>query len=125
MQIPKSVIEKAVQGGWEPFKPVVVVGDGSWELIDFQIYSYAHPGEEFGTARINIYHIALDPTFWQALGKALGWYAGKSFWEKHDLSDLEDKDNLCPICNAHRFYNLVLQGKADNDISRFWENLLE
>lgn len=50
--------------------------------------------------------IALDPTFWQALGKALGW-------NERYMSGY-------PV--AHRFYDLILQGKP---IDEFWAELLK
>lgn len=80
--IPTEAIEKAVAGGWRPTTRSSVlfgvVGDTNAAI--------------------------LDPTFWQSLGKALGWEA-RDDWQQ----------------NAHRFYDLILTG---GDTKKFWDELL-
>jgi hypothetical protein len=105
--IPKAAIEKAIQGGWQPnvseFREFVCYIDavnyldakGSWQVIKYE-------------------EIALDPSFFQALGKALGL-------EKSDRNTrteiwLEWK------YQAHRFYDLILTGQPTEP---FWEALLK
>lgn len=88
MNIPKEAIKLAVQGGWNSSSNSVdeaVRGDIS-KLYDTELA-----------------YIALDPTFWASLGKALGWELGMD--ETH----------------AHRFYDLILRGK---DTTAFWKELL-
>lgn len=91
MQIPKEVIKRAVAGGWQNQSntPISLVTGHTeqWERV------------------------ALDPTFWQALGKALGW-------EKLETNSAEWFEWSE---NAHRFYDLNLQGQ---DTTAFWESLL-
>lgn len=69
--IPKRAITNAVAGGWrnQSNAPISLVTGYTkdWERV------------------------ALDPTFWQALGKALGW---------------EEWEFVCPKYNCHKFYNL-------------------
>lgn len=140
MNIPREAIKKAIERGWQPFKTVEVSVEGTWEKIDFQTYSYARPAEEFGTCRINIYRIALDPSFWQALGKALGWE------KKVVIRRGTVIGNFCTPCSsehprgecfkemgfnmdyldpwvyyAHRFYEQVLTG---GDTDAYWQELL-
>lgn len=55
------------------------------------------------------YQLALSVPFWQALGKILGWPTIRSIegqaWQR----------------NAHRFYDLILQGQSTEE---FWDKLL-
>jgi hypothetical protein len=90
MNIPKEIIEKAIAGGWDDYKTIrgCVVS----------------PDEEPMLA-------ALDPTFWQALGKSLGWGM-----------ELGDRDNGAWKYTALHFYELILEGK---DTTEFWEEMLK
>jgi hypothetical protein len=94
--------------GWFPsddINPLWTDGGKTKETI-------AHLCEEI---RLNglCYKIALDPSFWQALGKALGWE--KANRETRTEIWLEWK------WNAHRFYDLVLTG---GDTEKIWKELL-
>lgn len=83
--IPKEAIKKAIEGGWK-YKS----GSG-WTVI------------------------ALDPSFWQCLGKALGWADNKLPVLAHEpLGYTRQK-------YAHRFYDLILTG---GDTDAFWKELL-
>lgn len=90
--IPKQAIEKAIEGGWQH------------EIKDFAEYALA----TFNPSGIRWQVIALDKTFWQALGKALGWvpdYALEAGWGHY----------------AHMFYRLIHTG---GDTEKFWADLL-
>lgn len=87
--IPKQAIEKAIEGGWQP----------------------TIPHERMPTASI-----ALDPTFWQALGKGCGWV------EKHTPDHLECPDLECWCNIANIFTRIVL---TDGDTEKFWKELLQ
>ncbi len=85
MTIPKELIEKAIAGGWMRNYYNVVAGD-------LEVWNY--------------HAIALDPSFWQALGKSLGWEqlsGGTMRWSTE----------------AHRFYDLILRGKDTTDLWKF------
>jgi hypothetical protein len=58
--------------------------------------------------------IALDPSFWQALGKALGW----------NVTGRQLAMNSKPNWQiwATRFYDLILTG---GDTEKFWADLLQ
>ena len=76
MNIPKHIIEKAIEGGYNP-------SDESNYKIDVDYlgrstliyYSEEYPDE--GCDEHSQEEIALDPLFWFSLGKALGWGACK------------------------------------------------
>lgn len=88
MTIPKEIIEKAIQGGWSTPTPGKWIENEGW---------YAH--------------VALDPSFWQALGKSLGWGEGSGgieVWDWHGY--------------ARNFYDHILQG---HDTDEFWKELLK
>lgn len=69
--------------------------------------------------KVEIYPVILDPLFWQALGKALGWGGDGSLRS----SDLEDY--WIPISGpkyfAHQHLDLLL---TSGDTEKFWKELL-
>lgn len=116
--IPKAVIEKAFEGGWRHFEHSAglaahnVLAVSYWQII------------------------ALDPSFWQALGKALNW--GRHLnWCRWETVECEYKSThlFCPhaehgcTCRSsitwqHRaesFCHIVL---TDQPTEQFWEELL-
>lgn len=82
--IPERAYELAKSGGWE-----------GWKLLSVRSWQ----------------ENALDPEFFQALGKALGW-------NSTDFGNYEAPDWLL---YAHRFYDLILTGKSTDD---FWKEIL-
>lgn len=79
--IPKQAIKKAIEGGWEPS-----------EFRERAYWRTRRPIRPLNrhqlSASITLHEIALDPTFWQALGKALGWAAQNSIspkWEQRGI----------------------------------------
>lgn len=133
MNIPKRAIELAIEGGWEPFKTIGVVGDGSWDKIDFERYGYSAPQNLDKTlASINIYRIALTSEFWQSLGKSLGWSDLDQCGHKYPSNGDGRYSDICKICGrkftpgtwqekAHRFYDLIL---TNVDTEQYWAELL-
>lgn len=108
MNIPKEAIEKAIEGGWNPV--------GSNALSVYEAVDPLRPQE-----------IALDPTFWQALGKNLGYDADstkiwnstwvrQSFKTEKQLVLSDDWQNM-----ALDFHDLILQEK---DPTAFWDEIL-
>jgi hypothetical protein len=90
--IPKEVIEKAMEGGWlerdrpiSPMPPDVLQSMIDWEST------------------------ALDPKFWEGLGKALG----------QSGEDPEGRPRV--FRRADDFFHLVVSG---DDTGRFWKALL-
>jgi hypothetical protein len=102
MNIPKEIIEKAIEGGWHFLSTPVDL-----PLVENAKHQAVHVAD-----------IALDPTFWQALGKSLGW---------------ETKYFRCGMnCNnevlaggweyqAKSFCNLIY---TDQPTEAFWKELL-
>jgi hypothetical protein len=93
MNIPKEAIERAWSGGWT----------GKWEHVPLEV----------GT--LNWQEIALDPTFWQALHKALDW----------DDEEVEIKGIRRTVpaweINSEEFCHLIYQGQSTEE---FWKELL-
>ena len=83
--IPKRAIELSIKGGW----------NDEWLVGDKRFAD-----------------IALDPSFWQSLGKALGWKA----------EDDPTRIGYTWQGNASRFYDLILTG---GDTKTFWDELLK
>lgn len=110
MTIPKSAIEKAISGGWYVGGKIDYrfLKEGFVEIIPTGLED-ASDDDLSERHKFTLAEIALDPTFWQALGKALGWPTIRSIegqaWQR----------------NAHRFYDLILQGQSTEE---FWDKLL-
>lgn len=110
--IPREIIEKAIEGGW-----------------------WAGNKAKMSHANANWQIIALDSTFWQALGKALGWSEAECLGMEADLTcpckprTEVVNGNMITIHNgsprwrteAHNFYGYVLRGE---DTTEFWNDLL-
>lgn len=114
IMIPKSAIEKAIRGGWnEEVQSWLKEADGDWNKL--RSYQYQ---EMFGI--LEQYKIVLDPTFWQALGKALGWQeTGKKVGKFY--SDKFYNDTIV-VAKAQRLTRLILTG---GDTEKFWTDLLK
>lgn len=95
--IPEKVIEVAHEGGYQ---------NRVGELITWQ-------------------EIALDPLFFQALGKALGW-PDRTFYTIECVAKeyhvWEETSEITWIYQAHRFYDLILTG---GDTEVYWNDLLK
>lgn len=126
MNIPKEAIERAIAGGWGKSRldqlPNWKVASRTtimfWKELPLVGNHKTVPKER---QILQMSSIALDPTFWQALGKALGW--GESTF--HQIANgIEYQeygyDEVWRLL-AHRFYDLILQGKPTED---FWKELL-
>lgn len=114
MNIPKEIIQKAIEGGWIPRSDKNVrlserVMDG-WSFRDLEspkaVVWWMHDKE-----------IALDATFWQALGEALGWELYTPSYEY----DGEVSYHATWHEKARQFYDLILQGQSTTD---YWNNIL-
>lgn len=124
--IPKEAIEKAIEGGWQ-YRDNTFIRNPIKTLIERdRIYVQGapkgdgwHGGEAMEKlADLNYYKIALDPTFWQSLGKVLEWakvgdnpnarttYFGNYTWLGH----------------AHCFYDVIL---SEGSTTEFWNYLLK
>lgn len=99
--IPKEIIELAIQGGWKP-----LVDEGYQIQLDGDGVGFWYP-------------IALDPTFWQALGKSLGWAGFDA--EKDNKMIFAAYEHYHWSAYTHRFYDLLLQKQ---DTAPFWEEIL-
>ena len=112
--IPKEAIEKAIEGGWEPVAnggnhPNAIVGD----IKNGLQYFLERNGNSF---RKHLTEIALDSSFWQSLGKALGWKLG---WHHTGLDNSTISNDLY---YALIFHTLILTG---GDTKAFWDELLK
>ncbi len=117
MTIPRHVIEKAIAAegrgqGWAA--DAVMVFE---KLKMFGVLTH----EEYCS-------IALDPLFWQAIGKALGWAdwycMGPEFlWSNDEIYCRgSDSYNLNQWqYETYRFYDLILTG---GDTEKFWNEIM-
>lgn len=110
MQIPKSAIERAIEGGWHSEYPDCQIITCS----DWYITVGSNQLNCKGTASSSV---ALDPTFWRALGEALGWELYTPSYEY----DGEVSYHATWHEKAKQFYDLILKGK---DTMEFWKELL-
>lgn len=96
--IPREAISRAVEGGWKP--PYEESYANKWEIENDGIWTY--DGESLGEWHI-WQQIALDPSFWQALGGRLP-KIGEDW-----------------LLYALRFSTLILTGGSTDE---FWDELL-
>lgn len=117
--IPKLAIEKAIEGGWMPYLAVKLDNVGGKAAYFFYKYNEEQSIPSNG---IWLTEIALDPTFWQALGKALGWneFEAKESWKNYATGEVlkVGRDHR----EAHAFYDLILTG---GDTEAYWNELLK
>lgn len=125
MEIPQIAIEKAIEGGWKV--PHVEAEDELPSAISF----YLHEWQK----------VALDPTFWQALGKACGWFSvfptghcqvcGEPMPKGEEMFNYHGYSSDCPKPSkikrywgdeGERFVHLILQGKDTTD---YWTEILK
>jgi hypothetical protein len=59
----------------------------------------------------------VDPLFWQALGKAIGWRQRDKAWLAYNQYNCEGKEWLF---YAHLYFDLVFTG---GDTEKFWQEL--
>lgn len=111
--IPKEILEKAIEGEWKEdlrYKTQYPeVKKGSGDMLIWYVDAVNH---EWTFDRYSFQQIALDPLFWQALGKSLLWSDGASHVSNPTPEWME---------NAHRFYDLILTGQPTDT---FWADLL-
>lgn len=111
--IPKEAIEKAIEGGW---KPLAVEVGLKWIYDEDGVHWYNPEETRDGSVTFGFHEIALDKTFWQSLGKALG-KEGIELTRSHENWDTEPWWQYA----ARRFYDLILTG---GDIEKFWNEVL-
>lgn len=124
--IPKTVMEKAIAGGWRNgFLLSNPQADVKTLLREYK--SFPAPWQE----------IVLDPSFWQCLGKALGWNKYVCEHCGGDFNPPETRHENHATClrlgkclgvwtgdwdkHAKYFYNLILTG---DDTKAFWAAVL-
>lgn len=123
--IPKLAIEKAIEGGYYDFPFLLMTAPYDKVYLEGEkvVAKKSKDGWD-STANaflkdLNYYKIALDPTFWQALGKALGWQGGKSLDYFGNVEEWQYKQM--------RFNFLLMSGvdiETGGDTEKFWEEIL-
>lgn len=126
--IPKQAIEKAIEGGWKNagYEMCDNCGGSGGVYPDATCYSCSATGytkdisEDWLEA--SGFDIALDKTFWQALGKALKWGEHWTVRTYGDEKDYMRRD----IIETWRYWadyylDIVLTG---GDTEKFWVDLL-
>lgn len=109
----EEAIKKAIEGGWQglEFMDKVEVEKGLKYPLYGRVWGTSKEGEGHGT---QFAFLVLDPKFWQALGKALGWYSEKPLYQINNQ----------PAQWAyywHCFIDHLAEGK---DAESFFQNLL-
>jgi hypothetical protein len=118
--IPKQAIEKAISGGWKP--PLFRDAENLQWRISEEVAGVEFWVDEDEVYTVMFAEIALDPSFWQALGKALGWPEKYEWAQTDDFGDCIELSEISWIYQADRFYHLILTG---GDTEKFWAELLK
>lgn len=104
--IPEHVISKAIAGRWK-------YRGSSIERFDFSAAKEDGHGfivTKVGTSAVHYEQIALDPDFWAALGKKMGWPDTLDGYEGWKLK-------------AVNFYRLILRKASQEEIDNFWKTV--
>lgn len=104
--ITKQAIIKAIEGRWKPWEYVGQPEDSFTDILADNKNDQAM--------------IALDPLFWQALGKSLGWDESTFHRVANGIEYQEYAYDEVWRLFAHRFYDLIL---TNGDINKFWADL--
>lgn len=130
--ISKQAIEKAIEGGWNA--PDVQIGFIEKHAV---CLSLPIPGGARNAIVYTTAEIALDPSFWQALGKSCGWilsyevtpeHQGEELcWCKPTVKVVEGGEIIVhadrtPHGYAHGFLDLILTNQPTD---KFWEEILQ
>jgi hypothetical protein len=134
--IPQQAVEKAIGEGFIEAYEYRGIQDGGMHLFIWK--EEPHTEKQWRDFSCLLYpweKIALDPSFWQCLGKALRWTdCTPCIAEEHryPLDKNGNASNICKFCNevftpgtwqeiAHDFYDLILTG---DDTNKFWNDLM-
>lgn len=76
-----------------------------------------------GINDIPLAEIAINPTFWQCLGKALGWHEKHGYDEEKGERSFSYQGFSCyqSVFEAHRLFHIIL---TNQDPAPFWNEIL-
>ena len=126
----KTIIKKAIEGGYMSDEisrcTIWLINSLGGLNID---HTFTDPYEEERQGKINIYSkekIVIDPSFWQALGKACEWQfeTDECLNDEHTHKGVPEEPIFCPECpndewlqNALRFHEINLTEGFENAVS--------
>lgn len=109
MNIPKEAIKKAIKSGWYFM--------GNAPIYDETLHKVFRVDGDGGYLEIYPEQIVCDPTFWQALGRALGWD------DQEALEEYKGVRRYVPgwEINGEEFLHLILTQQSTEE---FWKEKL-
>jgi hypothetical protein len=116
-----KAIKLAIEGGWQGLEwhDEIEVEKGLKYPLYARVWGRSKEGEGHGT---QVAFIVLDPSFWQALGKAMGWSG------KVDMKFINAFGNTIVFTDLprwemhwHKFIHHIAEGK---DADSFFQELL-
>ena len=111
----EQAIKLAIEGGWGgKLKPNVVIEKLENECIGF------HYPDKYDGVSMSVYDILMQPIFWQALGKSLGWDEGEI--DDKTYGDGKYSQDWMWIHKWHSFIDHIAEGK---DKEEFFKELLK
>lgn len=121
----QQAIQKAIEGGYEPQDKIFSIRKDDSQYSFRQILVNTEPETTNGGIALPFWGyekmLFLDPLFWQALGKSLGWNPENSI---HYLESLGiSQDGLCCpdwLYHWHRFIDKLASGRT---IEEFFQEL--
>lgn len=105
----EKAIRSAIEGGWR--------GD---QRAQFIVYNDVLEPDRRTQAQIGD-HILLDPLFWQALGKSLGWRGNYDSYKRNRTTKILGEYKPIHQFHWHRFIDHLAEGKNVDD---FFNKLL-
>lgn len=139
MTYTEQAIKIAIENGWKPMKDRGLSPE--WVRVNYvehhEVGFYMEGGDEGLDASMSFEEICLDPLFWQALGRGLGWGEKDTWYDTnctcdgggtHYMLDLHVKG--CKKLEAKRDFKFYMHGLvnhliAEKTIESFFEQLIK
>lgn len=128
MNIPKRIIELAIEGEWGDYHSLNFVNE-YWVNVNLKATTVIEEDHQEKTVQqttaLPIHSVILDKHFWIALGKKLGWDSDYH----HSLTQMAGDEMLSGKImrrnsaeyKTHELYDLIL---TDGNTDKFWEDIL-
>ena len=103
---PKQFIEKAIEGGWQPFSDTKV--RKGFEVEENEVETMIIFYDKVNVRRYSLPLVVLNPLAWQAVGKVEGWGTPR---DTHKWITTESGAIICDYC-------VCLKSKPDKKCKR-------
>ena len=105
-----EAIQKAIEGGWQQLPKNCSLLRIEVEMDRWLLHFWDDKAHQSDVFFIPLHKTFLQPLFWQALGKAMGWK-----YQIGTVDGLPVYDNKVWLENWHKFIDFLSEGKTAED----------